>query len=231
MMRSYLRWFCIVQYMIISWPAQTSRYSDLLRLWRSENEILVGSKFFETIQNSPVPRAPNFFKLGYKVSCLGVKRPRRVVDHQSPPSAKVKERVEVYLFSPSELLWLVLVWTAALNRKGSSINCAHINWFFFVGSTYWWCLRKSVSYSMRRTKVSENQTASIFGVTKTTHYFNKLFGAFYHSTWQNIPGKISNFLPSACRKKAVSHSSYPLVLYMKTNIYLWTYLAHFFSEW
>ena len=38
----------------------------------------------------------------------GVKRPGRVVDHPSPSSAKVKERVELYLYSPSGHLWAVL---------------------------------------------------------------------------------------------------------------------------
>ena len=31
----------------------------------------------------------------------GVKRPGRVVDHPSPSSAEVKERIELYLHSPS----------------------------------------------------------------------------------------------------------------------------------
>jgi hypothetical protein len=216
-MRSYLRWFCIVQCMIKSWPGQFRRHSDLLRLWRSEIETPVGSRFSAPIQSSPVPRAPISSKLGYKVSCLGVRRPESVVDHTSPHSAEVKERVEVYLYSPSELLWLVLVWTAALNWKCSSIHCARINCFFlFVGSTYWCYLRKLLSYSMQRTEVSKNQTASIFSVTKATHSFNKLVAVFYQSTWQNIPGKISKFLPSACRKKAVSHTSYP-----RTSKALW----------
>ena len=199
--------------MIISWPGQLSRCSDLLWLWRSENEIPVGSTFSAPTQSSSVPCAPFSSKLGYKVSWLGVKRPERVVDHPSSPSAEVKGSVEVYLYSPSGHTWLVLVWTAAQNWKCCSINCAHINYFFlFVGSTYWWCLRKSLSYSMRRTKVSENQTASIFSVTKATQFFKKLVGAFYQSTWQNIPGNISNFLPINCRKKAVSHTSYPRTL-------------------
>jgi len=34
-------------------------------------------------------------------SFLGVKRPGRGVDHPTPPSAEVKERVELYLYSPS----------------------------------------------------------------------------------------------------------------------------------
>ena len=35
----------------------------------------------------------------------------RGVDHPPPSSAEVKERVEVYIYSPSGLSWCVLVWT------------------------------------------------------------------------------------------------------------------------
>jgi len=38
----------------------------------------------------------------------GVKRPGRDVDHLPPPSAKVKERVELYLYSTSGLSWPLL---------------------------------------------------------------------------------------------------------------------------
>jgi hypothetical protein len=38
----------------------------------------------------------------------GVKRPRRGVDHPPPSSAEVKERVELYLYSPSGPSWPVL---------------------------------------------------------------------------------------------------------------------------
>jgi hypothetical protein len=43
----------------------------------------------------------------------GVKRPGRGVDHPSS-SAEVKERVELYLYSPSGPLWPVLGWTLPL---------------------------------------------------------------------------------------------------------------------
>ena len=39
---------------------------------------------------------------------LGVKRLDRGVDHPRPFSAVVKERVELYLYSPSGPLWPVL---------------------------------------------------------------------------------------------------------------------------
>ena len=38
----------------------------------------------------------------------GVKRPGRGVDHISPSSAEVKERVELHLYSPSGPSWYVL---------------------------------------------------------------------------------------------------------------------------
>jgi len=44
----------------------------------------------------------------YRVSFPGVKRPGRGVDHPPLSSAEVKERVELYLYSPSGHLWRVL---------------------------------------------------------------------------------------------------------------------------
>jgi hypothetical protein len=57
----------------------------------------------------------------YPASCTmgtgsfpGVKRPRRGVDHPPPCSAEVKERVELYLYSPSGPSWPVIGWTLPL---------------------------------------------------------------------------------------------------------------------
>jgi hypothetical protein len=44
----------------------------------------------------------------------GLKLPGRVVDHQPASSAEVKERVELYLCSPSGPSWCVLGWTLSL---------------------------------------------------------------------------------------------------------------------
>jgi hypothetical protein len=44
----------------------------------------------------------------------GVKRPGRGVDHPPPYSAEVKERVELYLSSPSGPSWPVVGWPAGL---------------------------------------------------------------------------------------------------------------------
>jgi hypothetical protein len=44
----------------------------------------------------------------------GVKRPGRGVDHPPSSSAEAKERVELYIYSPSGPLWAVLGWTSNL---------------------------------------------------------------------------------------------------------------------
>ena len=51
---------------------------------------------------------PSLLYNGYRVSFPGVKRLGRGVDHPPPSSARVKERVELYLYSPSGLTWPVL---------------------------------------------------------------------------------------------------------------------------
>ena len=51
---------------------------------------------------------PSSYTTWHRVSFPGVKRPGRGVDHPSPCSAEVKERVEPYLYSPSGSSWPVL---------------------------------------------------------------------------------------------------------------------------
>ena len=46
---------------------------------------------------------------------LGLKWPGLGIDHPPPSCAKVKERVELYLYSPSGPLWPVLGWTLPLH--------------------------------------------------------------------------------------------------------------------
>ena len=50
----------------------------------------------------------NLLYNGYLVSFPGVKRPGRGVDHPPPSSIKVKERVELYVYSPSRPSWPVV---------------------------------------------------------------------------------------------------------------------------
>jgi hypothetical protein len=60
---------------------------------------------------------PNLLYNGYWVSSLGVKQPRHGIDHPcpSPCSAKVKERLELYLYSPSGPSWPAQEWTLPIS--------------------------------------------------------------------------------------------------------------------
>jgi len=90
-----------VPYVVTAWPGYLSRYSDLLRAGRSGDRILVEARF-----STPVQTAPGAHPASYTVgtgSFPGVKRPGPGVDHPPPSSAEVKERVELYLYSPSGL--------------------------------------------------------------------------------------------------------------------------------
>jgi hypothetical protein len=65
----------------------------------------VGARF-----SAPVQTDPGAYPASYTMgtgSFLGVKRPGRGVDHR-PSSAEVKERVQLYLYSPSGPSWPVL---------------------------------------------------------------------------------------------------------------------------
>ena len=60
--------------------------------------------------SAPVQTGPGTHPVSYKVgtrSFLGVKQPGHGVDHPPPSSAEVKERVELYLYSPYGPSWPV----------------------------------------------------------------------------------------------------------------------------
>jgi len=66
----------------------------------------VGVKFSAPIQTSPGAQ-PTSYTRGTG-SFPGVKWPGHGVDHPPPYSAEVKERVELYLYSPIGPSWLIL---------------------------------------------------------------------------------------------------------------------------
>jgi len=67
----------------------------------------VGVRFSAPAQNGPWAH-PASYRIGYWVSFPGVKEPEHGVDQPPPSSAEVKERVELYLYSPSGPLWPVI---------------------------------------------------------------------------------------------------------------------------
>jgi len=66
----------------------------------------VGARFSALVQTGPEVN-PTSLTMGSE-SFLGVKRPSCGVNYQPPSSAKVKERVELRLYSPSGPWWPVL---------------------------------------------------------------------------------------------------------------------------
>jgi len=91
-----------------------SRHSDALRAGRSGDRIPVGARFSVPVQTE-LRGPPSLLQNRYRVF-PGAKRPRRGVDHPPPSSAEVKERVELYLYSPSGSSWLVQGWTLPLQK-------------------------------------------------------------------------------------------------------------------
>jgi len=80
-------------------PGGLSRYGDSLRTGLSGDRIPLGARFSAPVQTDPGTHSASY-KMG-SGSYLGVKRLGRGVDHPPPSSAEVKERVELYIYSPS----------------------------------------------------------------------------------------------------------------------------------
>jgi hypothetical protein len=66
-----------------------------------------GNEIFRSRPDRP-GGPPSLLYNGYRVFFPGVKRPGRGVDHTPSSSARVKERVELYLYSTSGPSWPVL---------------------------------------------------------------------------------------------------------------------------
>ena len=66
-----------------------------------------GGEIFLTRSDRPLD-PPNLLYAGYLVYFQRVNRPGLGADHLLPSSAEVKERVELYLYSPSGPSWPVI---------------------------------------------------------------------------------------------------------------------------
>ena len=87
-------------------PGWLNRYNDSLRVGRSGDQIPVEARFSALVQTGPVAH-PAACTVGAG-SIPRVTRLRRGVDHPPSSSAEVKERAEVYLYSPSRFAWSIL---------------------------------------------------------------------------------------------------------------------------
>jgi hypothetical protein len=110
-------------------------------VWRSNPG---GSEIFRTHPDQ-LRGPPGLLYNGYRVVPV-VKRPGRGVNHPLPSSADVKERVELYLYSPSGPSWHVLGWILPLPLFGvttiqscmrvasSILEGLNLSWLFILKS-------------------------------------------------------------------------------------------------
>ena len=98
---------CIVASICIKWAGIAQLVLRLATGWNVRESDPSGGEIFRTRPDRPWG-SPSLLVNAYWLSFPGVKRPGRGVNHPSPSSAEVKERVEVLLYSPSGPLWHVL---------------------------------------------------------------------------------------------------------------------------
>ena len=106
--------------------------SDLLWSGRSGVRIPVGGRSFPHPSRPALAAYPASYALVTR-SSLAVKQLGHGVDHLPPYSAKIKERVELYLYSPSGPLWPVLGWTLVFVFSVISFLCINLSYY----SVHW----------------------------------------------------------------------------------------------
>jgi hypothetical protein len=120
---------CQTQYIMFS------RYSDSVRVRRSGDGIPVGARF-----SAPVHIGPGTYPASYTIgtgSFPGVKRPGRSLDHPPPSSVEVKDRVQLYLYSPSRPSWPVIgrtlpfTWTCIFTTAQYAVSVSTFSTFQF----------------------------------------------------------------------------------------------------
>ena len=82
------------------WAAIAQSVLRLATGWTVRGSNGGGSEIFRTRPHRPCGPPSNIYN-GYRVSFPGVKRPGSDVNHPPPSSADVKERINLYLYSPS----------------------------------------------------------------------------------------------------------------------------------
>jgi len=100
---------------------QLSRYSNLLRSGRSGVRIPVGGEIFRARPDRP-RGLPSLLYNGYQIF-PGVKAAGAWSWPPTPSSAEVKERTELYLYSPYGPSSSVLGWPLPLTLRSLKIKC------------------------------------------------------------------------------------------------------------
>ena len=100
---------CVDNY-FINWSRMLSEWAGIateVRAGRSGDRITVVGRDFPHPSRSVLGAHPASYTMGTG-SYPGVKRPGRGADYPPTSSAEVKQRIELYLCSPSANSWLVL---------------------------------------------------------------------------------------------------------------------------
>ena len=96
-------------------------------------------KIFRTRPDQPWG-PPNLLHNGYQVILPGVKQLGRSINHTPPSSAKVKERIEPHLYSPSVPSWQVIervlpvpqLYAAVINEQRLTVNFQNASITFYM---------------------------------------------------------------------------------------------------
>ena len=118
-------------------PGQLSRYSDTLRAGRSGDRIPVWANFSHPLADLPWG---HLLYDGYRVFFPGIKRPGCGLKKPHQSTVEVKERIELYLYCPSELSWPVLGRTLPCNfyvSKGRRSRGKPLKKWLEVVRGYW----------------------------------------------------------------------------------------------
>jgi hypothetical protein len=151
----------------------------------------VGARFSAPVQNGPEAH-PASCTMG-TVSISRVKRPGRGLDHPPQFSAVVKERVEVYLYSPSEPSWPVLGGTS-LYFTFTFTFIAGDSLYFYPVSCYIFIKKINLSLTFLQLNISHCSADS----PKSVHCTTELL----------IPGQHRNCVANRrCEFKSGSHSN------------------------
>ena len=105
-MSNYKKLIYFIGILINRGPGYRSRCSDSLRAGWSGDRIPLGVRFSALVKTGPRANSASC-TLG-TVSSPGVKQPVRGLDHPPTSSVEVKERVELYLYSPYGPSWSFL---------------------------------------------------------------------------------------------------------------------------
>ena len=142
----------------------------------------------------------------------GVKRPGRSVDHPHPSSSEVKEKVELYLYSPSGSSWPVIGWTLSLPFY------LYLRKFLLL----FWCRAKRIHATTEQMeKFRVHSSVFLVIIYKYNFQGHNLFHYRKHGEWdQPLEGEEPKFLPLSFSDSKINSEQREQCLKNKTYYYV-----------